>query len=161
LEEQAKLPILNPIEMGQPTEEATVANIVGDAEYQKMFQEAYGLPGHDDDLARAIAVFERTLTFLDAPFDEFVRGDKGAISAKAAEGFVLFNGKARCVSCHMLSPSNPLGTDDRFHNIGVSARKQNFEELADRALKALHEKQGKEGIEAVDRLAIETNLSEL
>ena len=36
------------------------------------------------------------------------------------------------MTCHMLNPSNPLGTDDRFHNIGVSAHKQNFEELAAR-----------------------------
>jgi cytochrome c peroxidase len=161
LEEQAKLPIVNPIEMGQPNADATIANITNDAEYQRLFQDAYGRPVNFDDLARAVATFERTLTFLDAPFDDFARGDTGAISAKAAEGFALFNGKARCVSCHMLNPSNPLGTDDRFHNIGVSARKQNFEELADRALKALHQKEGKEGIEAVDRLAIETNLSEL
>ena len=161
LEEQAKLPILNPIEMGQPNAEATLLNIAPDQEYQKMFQAAYGRPVNYDDLGRAIASFERTFVFLDAPFDEFVAGDTGAISAKAADGWILFNGKARCMTCHMLNPSNPLGTDDRFHNIGVSARKQNFEELADKALKALHEKGGKEGIEAVDRLAIETNLSEL
>ncbi len=161
LEEQAKLPILNPIEMGQPNAEATLLNIAPDQEYQKMFQAAYGRPVNYDDLGRAIASFERTLVFLDAPFDEFVAGDTNAISAKAAQGWILFNGKARCVTCHMLNPSNPIGTDDRFHNIGVSARKQNFEDLADKALKALHAKEGKEGLEAVDRLAIETNLSEL
>ncbi len=161
LEEQAKLPILNPIEMGQPSPEETLLKIAPDQEYQKMFQAAYARPVNYDDLARAIASFERTLVFLDAPFDEFVAGDASAISANAAQGWILFNGKARCVTCHMLNPSNPLGTDDRFHNIGVSARKQNFEELADKALKALHQKEGKEGMEAVDRLAIETNLSEL
>jgi cytochrome c peroxidase len=135
--------------------------IAPDQEYQRMFQAAYGRPVNFDDTARAIATFERTLVFLDAPFDAFVAGDTSAVSASAARGWVLFNGKARCVSCHMLNAANPLGTDDRFHNIGVSARKQNFEELADKALKALHRKEGREGIEAVDRLAIETNLSEL
>lgn len=122
---------------------------------------AYARPVNYDDLARAIATFERTLVFLDAPFDAFVAGDHDAISAKAQEGFALFNGKARCVTCHMLSPSNPIGSDNRFHNIGVSARKQNFEELADKALKALHGKADREAQEAIDRLAIETNLSEL
>jgi cytochrome c peroxidase len=161
LEDQARLPILNPIEMGQPSEEATIANIKDDPEYQKMFQAAYGKGVDYDDMTRAIATFERTMVFLDAPFDDFVAGDTNAISAKAREGFVLFNGKARCMSCHQLNVQNRLGTDDRFHNIGVSARKQNFEELADKALKALHQKSGKEGQEAVDRLAIETNLSEL
>lgn len=161
LEDQAKLPIVNPIEMGQPSQDATVAGIKDDAEYQKMFQAAYGRTVNFDDLARAIAAFERTLVFLDAPFDAFVAGDPDAISAKAREGWVLFNGKARCVTCHMLNPSNPLGSDNRFHNIGVSARKQNFEELADKALKALHGKSDQEAQEAIDRLAIETNLSEL
>lgn len=161
LEDQAKLPILNPIEMGQPDEASTVAGIKDDAEYRKMFQEAYGRDVNYDDLARAIATFERTLIFLDAPFDEFVVGDTSAVSAKAAEGWILFNGKARCVTCHMLNQANPIGTDDRFHNIGVSARKQNFEDLADKALKALHGKTGKDAEEAIDRLAIETNLGEL
>ncbi len=60
----------------------------GDAEYQRMFQAAYGRPINYDDMARAIASFERTLIFLDAPFDDFVAGDTGAVSAKAAEGWV-------------------------------------------------------------------------
>jgi cytochrome c peroxidase len=145
----------------QPDEASTIAGISGDAEYQRMFQEAYGRAVNYDDLARAIATFERTLVFVDAPFDAFVAGDASAVSAKAAEGWILFNGKARCMTCHMLNPSNPLGSDDRFHNIGVSARKQDFEDLAAKALKALHGKSGKEDTEAVDRLAIETNLSEL
>jgi cytochrome c peroxidase len=161
LEDQAKLPIVNPIEMGQPSEAATLANIKDDAEYQRMFQTAYARPVNYDDLARAIATFERTMVFLDAPFDDFAAGDANAISAKAQEGFVLFNGKARCMTCHQLNMQNRLGTDDRFHNIGVSARKQNFEDLADKALRALHGKDAKEAEEAIDRLAIETNLSEL
>jgi cytochrome c peroxidase len=158
LEEQAKLPILNPIEMAQPNRETVVAAIAKDPEYVRLFQKAYGRKPNYDDLARAIAAFERTFVFLDAPFDRFVRGDAAAISESAKRGWVLFNGKARCVSCHMLNPSNPLGTDNRFHNIGVAAHKQNFEQLADQALKALA---GKEGLEAVDHLALETDLSEL
>jgi cytochrome c peroxidase len=62
------------------------------------------------------------------------------------------------VSCHALNASNPIGTDNDFHNIGVAAHKQNFEALATQALKALA---GKKGVEAVDHLAIETDLSEL
>jgi cytochrome c peroxidase len=62
------------------------------------------------------------------------------------------------MSCHQLNPSNPIGTDHRFHNVGVSARKQNFEALARQALEALGQ-QG--GVQAVDRLALQTDLSEL
>jgi cytochrome c peroxidase len=159
LEEQAKLPIINPIEMGQPNEEAVVQAIAADPEYVKMFQAAYDRPPNYDDLARAIAAFERTLVFLDAPFDRFAAGDAKAISSDAQAGLALFNGKARCVSCHPMNRANPLGSDNRFHNIGVAARHRDFETLATKALQEL-EKQGG-GVEAIDRLALETDLSEL
>jgi cytochrome c peroxidase len=158
LEEQAKLPILNPIEMGQPSREATVQAIAADPEYQQLFRKAYGRAPNYDDIGRAIAAFERTLLFLSSPFDRFLAGNEKAISEKARQGWVLFNGKARCVSCHTINPSNPLGSDNRFHNIGVAARHQDFEALARRALQAL---KGSGGVEGVDRLALQTDLSEL
>jgi cytochrome c peroxidase len=158
LEEQAKLPILNPIEMGHPDAAGAMASVKSDPSYQGLFQKAYGRAPNYDDLGRAIASFERTLIFLDAPFDRFAGGDPKALSASAQRGLELFNGKARCVSCHMINSSNPLGTDNLFHNIGVSARRQNFEALAGQALGVL--KDG-ENTEALDKLAIETDMSEL
>ena len=158
LEDQAKLPILNPIEMGMPDGAAVIAKIGGDAEYQKLFQAAYGSAPNYDDLGRAIAAFERTLVFLDAPFDRWQDGSASAISADAVKGFALFNGKARCVACHPINASNPIGSDNRFHNIGVSARHQDFESLAKKALEALA---AGGGDQVVDKLALETDLSEL
>ena len=108
--------------------------------------------------AEHLASFERTPIFLDAPFDHYLAGDTKAISPSAQRGLELFNGKARCVSCHMINSSNPLGTDNLFHNIGVSARKQNFEELAQKGLAAIKTNSDEQ---ALDKLAIETNLSEL
>jgi cytochrome c peroxidase len=158
LEDQAKLPITNPIEMGQPDGEAAVAAIAGDASYQQAFQAAYGRPPNFDDLARAIASFERTLVFLDAPFDRFLGGDANAISADAKAGWALFLGKARCTGCHQISSASPIGTDNRFHNIGVSARHQDFEALATKAYAALSQDASQE---KVDELALQTDLSEL
>jgi cytochrome c peroxidase len=158
LEEQAKLPIINPIEMGLPDGAAAVKAIADDADYQQRFQEAYGRPPNYDDIGRAIATFERTLAFLDAPVDKFLAGQQDAISAQAQQGWVLFNGKGRCVSCHQLNQSNPLGTDNRFHNIGVAARHQDFEALARKALVALRKD---DGVKAIDELALSTDLSEL
>ena len=158
LENQAKQPIINPIEMGQPDGAAAVKAIAGDAEYQQAFQAAYGRQPNYDDVGRALAAFERTLVFLDAPFDAFAQGTSGAISAQAQEGWVLFNGKARCVSCHALNPSNPLGTDNRFHNIGVSARHQDFETLATRAQQELAKDDSER---ALDAMALSSDLSEL
>jgi cytochrome c peroxidase len=158
LEEQAKLPILNPIEMGHPDAASAMAAVNTDPAYVGLFQKAYGHAPNYDDLGRAIASFERTLIFLAAPFDRFAGGDSRAISAAAQRGLELFNGKARCVSCHMINSSNPLGTDNLFHNIGVSARTQNFEALAGKALGVLKENSDSA---ALDKLAIETDMSEL
>jgi len=113
-----------------------MAAIGTDATYKQLFQKAYGRAPNYDDVGRAIASFERTLIFLDAPFDRFMAGNANAISPAAQRGLALFNGKARCVSCHMINASNPLGTDNLFHNIGVSARTQNFEQLAQKGLAA-------------------------
>ena len=158
LEEQAKLPITNPIEMGMPDEKAAVAAIAKDPEYQKAFQAAYGKAPNFDDLARAIAAFERTMVFLDSPFDRFLGGDEKAVSNDAKAGWLLFNGKGRCNACHQMSSANPIGSDSRFHNVGVSARHQNFEKLAREALTALAKDSS---VETIDRLALETDLSEL
>ncbi|HSZ07530.1 MAG TPA: cytochrome c peroxidase [Steroidobacteraceae bacterium] len=158
LEEQAKLPILNPIEMGHPDADSAMASIKTDPSYGAMFQKAYGRAPNYDDLGRAIASFERTLIFLDAPFDRFAAGDAKAMSSAAQRGLDLFNGKARCVSCHMINSSNPLGTDNLFHNIGVSVRTKNFEALAGQALGVLSKNNDPK---ALDKLAIETDMSEL
>jgi cytochrome c peroxidase len=158
LDEQAKLPILNPIEMGHPDAGSAMASVNTDPAYRAMFQKAYGRAPNYDDLGRAIASFERTLIFLDAPFDRFAAGDRKAMSPAAQRGLDLFNGKARCVSCHMINSSNPLGTDNLFHNIGVSARTKNFEALAGQALSVLSKN---DDPKALDTLAIETDMSEL
>jgi cytochrome c peroxidase len=158
LEEQAKLPILNPIEMGHPDPASAMRAVGSDPAYKDMFRKAYGRAPNYDDLGRAIASFERTLIFLDAPFDHYAAGARDAISPAAQRGLALFNGKARCVSCHMINSSNPLGTDNLFHNIGVSARTQNFEALAVKALAALKENGS---VEQLDKLALETDMSEL
>ena len=158
LEEQAKLPIVNPIEMAHPDEQAALKAIADNPEYQKMFKAAYGKDPNFEDLARAIAAFERTLVFLDAPFDRYLAGDERAISEEAKRGWVLFNGKARCASCHQMNLANPIGTDNRFHNIGVSARHQNFESMGRQVLKKLDQD---DGIKMVDQLALETDFSEL
>lgn len=158
LDHQAKMPILNPIEMGMPDEATALAAISGDAEYQAAFQKAYGRPMNYEDVGRAIGVFERTLVFADSPLRRFLGGDEEAISPQARAGWELFNGKGRCATCHPMNPSNPLGSDSRFHNVGVSARHQNFEGLAQQALKALREDASEQKL---DELATATDMSEL
>jgi len=57
-----------------------------------------------------------------------------------------------------MSLSNPLGTDNRFHNVGVSARHQDFEQLARKGLKVLQEDPSEARLE---ELALSTDMSEL
>lgn len=158
LESQAGMPILNLVEMGMPDESDALEAIRDDADYQRAFVRAYGRPVNYADIERAIAAFERTLIFIDSPFRRFLDGDPSAISAEAQAGWELFNGKGRCMSCHQMNPSNPLGTDNRFHNVGVSARHQNFEKLATEALETLESDSSEQKL---DELAVGTDLSEL
>lgn len=158
LAHQAGQPILNPVEMGMADRESVVKKLQSTGDYAQAFQKAFGRPLDYDALQQAIAAFERTLIFLDAPFDRFMAGDKTALDEQAQRGLALFNGKARCAACHPLNATNPLGTDYRFHNIGVSAHDKNFEQLAGKALEAL----GADASEAeLDRLALSTDMSEL
>jgi len=70
LEEQAKLPILNPIEMGQKSPDDVVAKVAKLPEYRDAFQKVFGRAPTYDDLAAAIAAFERTQYAGDSPFDQ-------------------------------------------------------------------------------------------
>ena len=64
---------------------------------------------------KAIETYLRKLVSRNAPFDRYVAGDRGAISADAKAGLKLFIGKAGCVGCH----NTPLFSDDDFHVIGL------------------------------------------
>ena len=60
LEEQAALPIINSVEMGQPLLDAAVARIAAIGEYQQAFKRVFGRAPNGPDLLRAIASYERT-----------------------------------------------------------------------------------------------------
>jgi cytochrome c peroxidase len=133
LETQAVLPIINPVEMAMPDHPALERKLAGLAEYGPLFQKAFG--DAKVTIARvgqAIASFERTLLSLNAPIDRFIAGDAKAISDSAKRGWELYNGKARCSTCHGHVSVFPLFTDEKYHNLGVAAKAVNFEELARR-----------------------------
>lgn len=157
LEDQAKLPILNPIEMGRGSPAEVVAAVEKIPEYAAAFPKVFGRPVSYDDLARAIAAYERSQAALASRFDRFIAGDDKALSAAERRGWALFNGKARCMSCHPFNPTQPTFSDNKFHNIGVSAHKSNFVELARKGLQLVDSGDA----QAVDRAALETNMSEL
>ncbi len=130
LEAQSVLPIINPVEMAQPDHAAVVAKLRAIAEYGPLFAAAFGTPEISiERVGRAIASFERTLVSLDAPIDRFLAGDAKAISESAKRGWALFNGKARCNTCHGHVGSLPLFTDELYKNLGVGTQRPGFEKL--------------------------------
>jgi cytochrome c peroxidase len=134
LEEQSKGPLINPVEMGMASHDAVVAKLQKVPEYPPLFQKAFGSgPITIDNVARAIASYERTVFSFQAPFDRFIAGEKSAMSESAQRGWSLFNGKARCNNCHGYVASVPTFTDNKFHNIGVAAHAANFSETARKA----------------------------
>jgi cytochrome c peroxidase len=75
-----------------------------------------GAPITFDDIARAIAEFEFTLVFADAPIDRYARGVHNALTTSEKEGAVLFFGRAGCVNCHKVSgQSNEMFSDFKQH----------------------------------------------
>jgi cytochrome c peroxidase len=79
-----------------------------------------GEPITYDDFARAIAEFEFTQVYANAPIDRYARGERTAMTPSQKRGAVLFFGKAGCVSCHAVSgKSNEMFSDFTQHVAGI------------------------------------------
>ncbi|HEY0171415.1 MAG TPA: cytochrome c peroxidase [Pyrinomonadaceae bacterium] len=102
-----------------------VARLNASAEYRALFGRVFpevktGAPVTYEMLARAVAEFEFTLAFADAPVDRFARGRRGAMSEDEKRGALLFFGPAGCVQCHAVSGvSNEMFSDFGQHVAGV------------------------------------------
>lgn len=130
LEAQAKEPMVNPDEMGNTSHDQVVKRIAAVPDYADQFQRVFGRPASIEDLAKAIAAFERTLVSGNAPFDRFLAGDRSALSQAAQRGFNLYRGKARCSVCHGLNAAFPFLTDGNYRNTSVAANSADFPALA-------------------------------
>jgi cytochrome c peroxidase len=160
LEQQAALPIVNSVEMGQPNLDAAVSRVAAIPEYRQAFQKAFGSAPDGPTLVRAIAAYERTQVAFDSPFDHYIAGERNAIDPAARHGWELFNGQARCNKCHALSDKKRDATnftDNDFHNIGVLIVRHNVVALAKQARQLL----ASGDAAAIDRAAIQTDLSAL
>jgi cytochrome c peroxidase len=95
------------------------------SEYRKLFGKIFpevkgGAPITYDMFAKAIAEFEFTLVFANAPIDRFARGEKNAMTDDQKKGALLFFGQANCAACHSVSgQSNEMFSDFKEHVIGV------------------------------------------
>jgi cytochrome c peroxidase len=160
LEQQAGLPIVNPVEMGQPNLDSVVTRLARIPEYRAGFIRVFSRPPNPTDLVRAIASYERSQVSFDAPFDRYMAGDSGAINASARRGWVLFRTKGRCNLCHLFADTTTRParfTDDTFHNIGIGIIRHNVVALATKAEQSIA--QG--DTIAIDQAAILTPMSAL
>ena len=116
LEDQALLPIENPVEMGN-THRAMVSALQQLPGYHPYFERAFGSPEITRErIAHAIADYERTRMSGNSPWDRWRKNrDQSAVSDQVKQGHELFFGKAACNQCHL----GPNFTDSDFHNIGI------------------------------------------
>ena len=100
LEEQAKAPFINPIEMGMPSYHAVEQRVFADKDYRQAFKQVFATDEIKiTHIAAAIASYERSLIANDTPYDRFVRGDSKALNAAQLRGMALFE-SIGCVLCH-------------------------------------------------------------
>lgn len=113
--EQAKFPILNPIEMALPSEREAITRLT-DTGYLDLFIKAYPnqvSPLNFNNILGALSAFQRTLISEDR-FDQFLKGDKNILSPKEKTGLKTFI-TAGCVACH----NGPLLGGQMFTRMGV------------------------------------------
>lgn len=126
LEEQVLGPIGNPNEMTLEGNKKMayrdcVSRIRQIEEYRRAF---YQIFGHEEctleDIAMAIATFERIILSGNSPYDRFMAGDKNALSTEQIRGWQVFK-KVGCANCH----AGDNFTNNRFENIGIGMDEQN------------------------------------
>ncbi len=125
LETQSLQPIENEKELNSSIE-AVLKRLKESDHYVQAFQSAFAAENReadnaqafvtDDNLAKALASFQRTLIAEESPVDQFQGGNYSALSTEARQGLWLFESRANCWKCH----SGDRFSDNQFHNTGIS-----------------------------------------
>jgi cytochrome c peroxidase len=109
----------------EPIRQQILGTLNATPAYRELFGESFpevagGAPIDFSMFGRAIAEFEFTLVFADAPIDRFARGDVNAMTTAEKRGALLFFGKARCVACHAVrGQANEMFSDFENRVAGV------------------------------------------
>ena len=109
----------------EPIRQAVLGRLNASPAYRELFgalfpEVAAGAPIDFIMFGRAIAEFEFTLIFADAPIDRFARGDDRAMTLPEKKGALVFFGKGRCAQCHSVGgESNEMFSDFKMHVAGV------------------------------------------
>jgi cytochrome c peroxidase len=115
LEDQAREPVPNPIEMNVPWAEA-LARVRAHPEYPELFGRAFQSEEITQDrVVKAIAQFERTLLSQDSKWDRVARGEDTFTVEELRGQQLFFTERADCFHCH----GTRLFTDFRYHDNGI------------------------------------------
>ena len=115
LEEQALQPIETENELANSIE-AVLKMLAESDEYKKAFDAAFDDGVTKENLAKAIANFERTLITAESPIDRFVTARESVLTKSQRQGLWLYESKGGCWQCH----TGQNYADEKFHNTGVS-----------------------------------------
>ena len=100
LEDQAKGPVANPVEMGMKDVETAMERVKKIPGYKAYFDRAFGEDSMTvENAAKAVAAFERTLITPNSAYDKYVKGDKQAMTEQQIRGMDTF-ASSGCTSCH-------------------------------------------------------------
>ena len=121
LENFAKYPISGVSEMNFHYLDKVSAFLESEPSYRDAFRTAMGIDKIDfEDVAHALATYQRTLISAASPFDRYYYGaDKTALDDPAKRGLALFTGKAGCAQCHQIGNEYAFFADFRYHVTGV------------------------------------------
>ena len=100
LEDQAKGPVANPVEMGMKDVETAMNRVRKIPGYKAYFDKAFGENSMTvENAAKAVAAFERTLITPNSAYDKYVKGDQAAMNEQQVRGMNKFASNG-CTSCH-------------------------------------------------------------
>ncbi|MEE7546416.1 cytochrome-c peroxidase, partial [Xanthomonas sp. Kuri4-1] len=125
LEAQALHPIQDAREMAF-TAAALERRLNRSADYPDRFAQVFGTRRIGvQEVARALAAYQRSLAPRPGRFDRFLQGRPDALDDRQLRGLHLFRTRAGCMNCH----SGPTLSDDRFHNLGLHFHGRRFQDL--------------------------------
>lgn len=123
LETQVIGPLVSHDELANPSIGYVVEKIKAMADYDGLFEAAFGGAATIGRIGQAIASWERGLLAGDSAFDRWRYGGQGdALTEQQRRGFGLFSGRAGCAACHLIGDDHALFTDHAFHDTGLGYR---------------------------------------
>ena len=112
----SKLAQVRPLALASDLTPDIASALLADSTYPELFETAFGTTAITAErIGFAIAAYERTLVPNQSPWDQMIAGNPGAMTADQHQGWMQFNGPARCNLCH----TPPFFTDNQFHNLGL------------------------------------------